>query len=364
MNKDRKRSKGLNLLRAGAAASLLVLISFGVVLVTLRFNEGRREGSVQTTVGTTITAEITTDTSTKEAELLSEPVTERSENAAEPFLVYPAKTEKSVEFAKEFDARNAILINADRNEIIAYNGERYRMYPASLTKVMTLIVAVENAEDLHDTVLITDKMVTPYIEQDASRAGFLPGETPSVEALLYGMILNSGADAASAVAKYVAGSEKKFVELMNKKAEEMGLYATHFTNVVGLHDPQHYSTAEDMAMILKYAIGNKTCKKILSAYEYKFPETEQNPEGLTFTSTLFTRMYGDEIDGVKILGGKTGFTDKAGNCIESFAVINGETYILVLCGGTTNWNMVYDTLSAYSVYCVGGEPYKSSRSIR
>lgn len=364
MNKDRKHSKLSNSLRTGAAASLIVLILFGVALAGLRTKETNRVGSVQTTVGTTITAEITTDTSAKEAELLSEPITERSEEETVPQLVYPAKTEKSVVFGKEYDAKNAILINADQNEIIAYNGERYRMYPASLTKVMTLIVAVENIEDMHDTVLITDRMVTPYIEQDASRAGFLPGETPSVEALLYGMILNSGADAASAIAHYVAGSEKKFVELMNDKAEEMGLYATHFTNVVGLHDPKHYSTAEDMAMILKYAIGNKTCKKILSAYEYKVPETEQNPEGLTFTSTLFTRMYGDEMEGVKILGGKTGFTDKAGNCIESFAVVNGETYILVLCGGTTNWNMVYDTLSAYSVYCVGGEPYRSSRSIR
>ena len=361
MNKDRKRSKGLNLFRAGAAFSF-VLMSFCVSLFAL--NKTDRDGSVQTTVGTTITTEITTDTSQKEAELLSGPDTERSEDDKVPFLEYPAKTEKSVVFGKEYDAKNAILINVDSNEIIAYNGERYRMYPASLTKVMTLIVAVENVDNLRDTVLITDKMVTPYIEEDASRAGFLPGETPTVKDLLYGLILCSGADAASAIANHVAGSEKKFVELMNKKAEEMGLYATHFTNAVGLHDPQHYSTAEDMAMILEYAIGNKTCKKILSTYEYKFHETEQNPEGLTFTSTLFTRMYGDEVEGVKILGGKTGFTDKAGNCIESFAVINGETYILVLCGGTTNWNMVYDTLSAYSVYCVGGEPYKSSRSGR
>lgn len=364
MNKNWKHKKWLTLLRVGTAAFLFVLITFGVALAGLKTTETYRNGSVQTTVGTNITEEITTDTSATEAELLSEPITEQSEDDAASLMVYPAKNNKTVGFAKEFDAKNAILINADRNEIIACNGERYRMYPASLTKVMTLIVAVENVEDLRDTVLITDKMVTPYIEQDASRAGFLPGETPSVESLLYGMILNSGADAASAVAHYVAGSEKKFVELMNEKADKMGLYATHFTNVVGLHDPEHYSTAEDMALILEYAIGNKTCKKILSAYEYEVPETEQNPEGLTFTSTLFARMYGDEVEGVKILGGKTGFTDKAGNCIESFAVIDGETYILVLCGGTTNWNMVYDTLSAYSVYCVGGEPYKSSRSIR
>ena len=364
MNKDRKHKTGLGLLHAATAAFLFVLITFGVALVALRLKGSEGAGSVQTTVGTTNAAEITTDTSTHEAELLSGPETERSEETDEPCVVFPAKTNDTVVFDKEYDASNAILINADRNEIVACKGERYRMYPASLTKVMTLIVAVENIEDLHDTVLITDKMVTPYIEQDASRAGFLPGETPSLKDLLYGMILCSGADAASAVAKYVAGSEKSFVQLMNDKAEKMGLYATHFTNVTGLHDPQHYSTAADMAEILKYAIGDKTCRKILSAVEYEYHGTEQNPDGLTFASTLFSRMYGDEMEGVKVLGGKTGYTDKAGNCIESFADVGGETYILVLCGGKTRWNVIYGTLSAYSVYCAGGEPYESSRSRR
>jgi D-alanyl-D-alanine carboxypeptidase (penicillin-binding protein 5/6) len=365
MNKERKHLTGLSLLRAGMAAFLFVLIIFGIALIALKLKESRGAGSVQTTtVGTTITAEVTSDTSTHEAELLSEPETERSEENNMPCVVFPALTNDTVVFDKEYDASNAILFNVDKNEIIARKGERYRMYPASLTKVMTLIVAVENIDDLRKNVLITDKMVTPYIEQDASRAGFLPGETPSLKDLLYGMILCSGADAASAVAKYVAGSEKNFVQLMNDKAEEMGLYATHFTNVTGLHDPQHYSTAEDMAVILEYAIGNETCKKILSAVEYKYKESEQNPEGITFASTLFSRMYGDEVEGVKVLGGKTGYTDKAGNCVESFADIGGETYILVLCGGKTRWNVIYDTLSAYSVYCAGGEPYESSASRR
>ncbi|MBR1822868.1 MAG: D-alanyl-D-alanine carboxypeptidase [Ruminococcus sp.] len=362
MDKERKLFSGLNLLRAGAAAFLFVLTAFGVSLAVPKL-KGDTE-AVQSTAATAYSDENTSAASTHEAQLTSGSDTERSEKTAMPPVVFPAKTNDTVVFGKEYDASNAILINVDRNEIVACKDERYRMYPASLTKVMTLIVAVENIEDLRDTVRITDKMVTPYIEQDASRAGFLPGETPSIKDLLYGMILNSGADAAAAVAKYVAGSEEKFVRLMNDKAEEMGLYATHFTNVTGLHDPHHYSTAEDMAMILEYAIGNRTCKKILSAVEYEYSATEQNPEGLTFASTLFSRMYGDEMEGVKVLGGKTGYTDKAGNCIESFANVGGETYILVLCGGKTKWNVVYGTLSAYSVYCAGGEPYESSRSLR
>jgi D-alanyl-D-alanine carboxypeptidase (penicillin-binding protein 5/6) len=119
-----------------------------------------------------------------------------------------------------------------------------------------------------------------------------------------------------------------------------------------------------MAMILEYAIGNETCRKILSTNKHRVRKTEQNPEGLELESTLFSRMRGDEMKGVKVLGGKTGFTDKAGNCLGTFAEVNGETYILILCGGKTNWNMVYGTLSAYSVYCAGGEPYESSQSRR
>jgi D-alanyl-D-alanine carboxypeptidase (penicillin-binding protein 5/6) len=258
---------------------------------------------------------------------------------------------------KEYDAKNAILINVDDNEVVAYRDEHVQLYPASLTKIMTLVVAVENIDDLSATVPITYEMVAPYIALDASRAGFEPDETPTLRDVLYGMILCSGADASLAAAEYVAGSEKAFVKLMNEKCDEIGLKHTHFTNVVGLHDKNNYSTAEDIAVLLEYAVQNDTCREILSALDYKVAPTEQNPEGLEFSSTLFSRMYGDEMPGVKVLGGKTGFTDEAGNCIATFADANGKTYILVLCGGTTNWNNVYNTLSAYSEYCAGGEAY-------
>jgi len=287
-----------------------------------------------------------------------------AENVAQKTADYPAFTDRSAELGEEYDARYALLFDVSNNEVIAYRNESTKMYPASLTKVMTLIVAVENTENFSDTILITNDMVLPMQELDASRAGFEPGDTPTVKDALYGMILPSGADASLAVAEYVAGSEKAFVELMNKKAVEMGLEDTHFTNVTGLHDKKHYSSARDMAMILEYAVKNTMCREILSAVEYEYePEpTELYPDGLVFTSTLFSRMYGDEMPFVTIKGGKTGFTDEAGNCIESFAEIFGKTYILVMCGGTTNWNAVYNTLSAYSVYCAGGEPYKPEQN--
>ena len=358
MDKEKKKALPFRLLRAGAAAILVVLIAYGISLNDPGQLEINRAATAPNTVGAAELSCTSAEQTTSAA--VSETTQKQSETMS--VLKYPEKNKDTVVFGKEYDVKNAVLINVDDNIVTAAKDERMRMYPASLTKVMTLIVAVENIEDMQDTVLITDSMVTPYVEQDASLAGFLPGETPSVKDLLYGMILTSGADAASAVAEYVAGSEEKFVALMNEKGREMGLYATHFTNVVGLHDSGHYSTAEDMAMILEYAVNNKICRKILSTEDYKVKKTEQHPDGLSFKSTLFSRMYGDEMPNVRIIGGKTGYTDKAGNCLETFAEIGGQTYILVFCGSSTKWNIVYDTLSAYSVLAAGGDPYDSSRS--
>ncbi|MBQ8960270.1 MAG: D-alanyl-D-alanine carboxypeptidase [Ruminococcus sp.] len=285
----------------------------------------------------------------------TQPEEHEEEQAA--FFVYPERTDASVELGDEIDAKNAVLFNAATGQTVAYKDENVLIWPASLTKVMTLIVVVENVEDLSAKVTFTEDMIAPFIEADASRSGYEPGETATIEELLYGIVLASGADSAQAAAEFTAGSEEAFVELMNQKAEEMGLRRTHFTNVTGLHDKQHYSTAADMGAILSYAMSIELCRKILMTEKYILP-AEQHPEGIEIQSTLFSRMYGDEMPGVLIQGGKTGYTDKALHCIEAFADVNGTDYILVLCGSTTKWNAVYGTLSAFSVYCAGGKAYE------
>lgn len=356
MNNRHKKKKQFYFLQTAVIILLLLFMVYGILKIFSLYHSAGN--SVTETSVRTSTAAVTTTETT--AVYTTEPVTEAFSVQTDCYSVRPEKTDDSQRFSKDYKTGYALLMNADTHKVVAYRNANARMYPASLTKIMTLIIAVENIENLSDTVTITDDMVFPMIELDAARAGFLPDETPSLQDVLYGMVLSSGADAALAVAEYVAGSESAFVDLMNDKAAELGLYGTHFTNVVGLHDKEHYSTATDMALILEYAIQNETCRKIISAYEYKVPPTEQNPEGLTFTSNFFSRMYGDEMPGVTIQGGKTGYTDKAGNCIESFAEINGETYILVMCGCTDRWSAVYDTLSIYSVYGAGGEKYVSS----
>ncbi len=350
--KGRKQAVTIRCLLFGAAVLLLVLIVFGVVLA---FSSCKKIDNDENTASSEA---ITLAQTSAVAEDNNLNASETRKGSAASFVVYPERTKETVEFSDEFDTQNAILICCDDDTVIAGRKEKEKMYPASLTKVMTLIVAVENINDLSQTVTITEDMVDPMLELDASMAGFQPGDVFALEDVLYGMVLNSGADAALAAAHYVAGSEEAFVELMNRKAAEIGLKNTHLTNVVGLHHEENYSTAEDMALILEYAIQDARCRQFLEKVEYTTVSTEAHPEGLTFTSTLFSRMYGDEMPGVKICGGKTGYTDEAGNCIETYAEINKKKYILVLCGGTTNWNNIYDTLSAFSIYCAGGKRYE------
>ena len=271
---------------------------------------------------------------------------------------YPSLSASAVQFDENIiTSPYGILIDNSTNEIIAYKNYDAKIYPASLTKIMTLIVAVENVKDFNDTQLITADMIDPMIEQDATRAGFTAGETPTITDLLYGLILPSGADASIALAQYVAGSEQAFVDMMNQKCSELGLKSTHFTNCIGLHHPSHYSTVQDMAIILRYAVQNDLCREILSTYQYTIAPTEYNPEGITLTSTMFQRMSGDEMTGVTVLGGKTGYTDEAGQCLASFSEINGKEYIMVMADNPSKWYVIYDTLSAYSIYGYGGEAY-------
>lgn len=335
----------------------LFLVMAGTVLVVSSC------GTKRTAYAEYPPADICTEFSATTEASTDEVLSSASDDLTVPLVTYPSKTDASKRFGSVYSEKSAALIEIASGKIIAYRNEDMKIYPASLTKIMTLIVAVENIKDFSDTVLITDDMVIPMVERDASRAGFLPGETPSLLDLLYGMMLPSGADASLAIADYVAGSEEAFVELMNEKACQLGLKNTHFVNTTGLHEKEHYSTVSDIAVILEFAIRDDMCRRVMSGETYKCKPTEQHPEGLEFSSTLFSRMSGDEMPGITVKGGKTGFTDNAGNCIATYAQTDDDkTYILVFCGGKSNWDEIYNTLSAYSVFCVGGEPYRSARN--
>ena len=165
-------------------------------------------------------------------------------------------------------------------------------------------------------------------------------------------MLSSGADACVALAERIAGSEQGFVELMNQKAQELGLANTHFVTDSGLHDDNHYSTCSDLAMLLNYALKNDTFRMIFSSHDYTCAPTEYHPEGLYLASTLFGKMKSDTLEnGAVIEGGKTGFTDEAQLCLASLAKIQGEEYILVTAYAKGNHHTEpYHILDACAVY--------------
>lgn len=222
------------------------------------------------------------------------------------------------------------------------------MNPASMTKLMTLLVAVENISDFNATYTITYDMIAPLIEQEASRAGFDDNETVSITDLLYGMILPSGADATIALVQYVADNEENFVKLMNQKAAELGMTHTHFANATGLYDADHYSTVVDIAMLMKEVMKNTICRKILTSVEYTTTSTQQHPGGILLQSTMFSRMYGTEVSGIEIIGGKTGFHDQAMQCLASYArAVDGKEYVLVTGHAETDMEPIRDAFAIY-----------------
>lgn len=246
---------------------------------------------------------------------------------------------------------NAVLIQAKGGKIIGELNSQEKIYPASITKVMTAVVALEELKDVEREITLTTEMFAGLYEQDATQAGFQPGETVRVLDLLYGVLLPSGAECCIALADETAGSEQAFVELMNKKAEKLGMEHTNFCDSTGLHNPDHYSTVEDLAILLKYAIRNDTIKEIMESSFHSTPPTNVHPDGITFYSTMFKELSSADVTNGKILGGKTGYTDDAGLCLASFAQVGDREYILVTAGArgdTGNPLHVQDAVTVYN----------------
>ena len=227
---------------------------------------------------------------------------------------------------------NAILLEADSGEVLAEKNADTQIYPASMTKMMTVLLAIEAEPDLDRQVTVPEDIFPALKQEGASMAGFKPGEVVTVRDLLYGALLPSGAECCETLARLVSGTETDFVALMNRKAAELGMTSTHFCNPTGLHDPEHVSTVRDISVLLREAVRNEMFRKILTTERYTIQPTNLHPEGFTVTSTLLKELNGDEIRNGKILGGKTGYTSEAGLCLASIAEVKGKTYLLVTAG--------------------------------
>ena len=226
-------------------------------------------------------------------------------------------------------SESAVLLDLDTGKIAAQKKSQEKIYPASLTKMMTVLLVLENGEDLDKQVRLSEDIFPELYEEGASMAGFLPGEHATVRDLLYGAMLPSGGECCKALAKEVAGSEEKFADLMNEKAEELGMKHTYFVNSTGLQDKKHYTTAKDLARLLEDAWDNGDFRAIFTKKSYTVPPTDGHPEGFTFYSLMFQEMEQSGITSDYILGGKTGYTSDAGLCLASVGTVGDKTYALV-----------------------------------
>lgn len=248
-------------------------------------------------------------------------------------------------------SKHAILLDAGSGRVLAQKRANERAAPASLTKMMTVLLAVEAEPDLDAPVTLPEEIFPALYRENASMAGFAPGETVTVRDLLYGAMLPSGAECCEALARMVSGSRDAFVALMNQKAAALGMKNTHFANPTGLPDPEHYSSAADLAILLRAAVQNETFRTVLTTPSYVSTATEVHPDGLSMTSTLLGKLDGSELPDGRILGGKTGYTSEAGLCLASLAEVSGKEYLLVTLGApgdhTTAQTNLQDAIDVY-----------------
>ena len=251
----------------------------------------------------------------------------------------------------KLDAEYALLMDMETGKVVASRKGDSRIFPASMTKIMTMIVCCEQISDVSAKVSVSgDAIAAAYIE-GASCAGFVAGEQVTVLDLLYGVALPSGADATGTIARYVSGSEAAFVELMNIKAGELGLKNTHFVNASGLHHKDHYTTPREMAAIMAYAMDMELCRTILSATTYTSSPTTQHPDGVIMYSTGFSRMSATKFGTAQIVATKTGYTDEARFCFASYAETDsGGRYVLITACGNDRYAPVYDCKYVYETF--------------
>ncbi len=273
-------------------------------------------------------------------------------------MLYSAQeTEQTKQIGGEIVSSYAIMVDPKNDRILAEKLGTTRINPASMTKVLTVLVAAEhlkNMEALEDTIMMTPEITDYGYVNDCSSAGFERDEVVTVRELFYGTILPSGADAAMGLAVYIAGSHENFVELMNQKLQELGMDDTaHMTNCVGVYDEEHYCTVYDMAMIMEAALDNALCREVMAAKTYTTSITEQHPEGINL-SNWFLRRIEDKDTGGEVLCAKTGYVNESGSCAVSYGKDKaGNEYICVTADATSQWKCIADHTALYKEFAQG-----------
>lgn len=249
-----------------------------------------------------------------------------------------AATKKSLPKAPSIIGESAILIEPTTGTIIYEKDPHKKMYPASITKIMTALLAIENCK-MNDTVVYSKKNLDSLTAED-SNIQCQVGEKMSVKDCLYALMLSSANETATALAEHIAGSSEAFAKLMNERAKQAGATDTHFANPNGLHDDNHYVTAYDMAMIMKAAIQYPVFLDVIHTTEYTIPANNKRTEPFQSYQRhkmIFTTSPYYDAD---VIGGKTGYTDQAGKTLVTYAKRGNVSLISVVM--KSNGDQVFD----------------------
>ena len=244
------------------------------------------------------------------------------------------------------DNQSGVLLNLSDKKVLYAKGAYNKVYPASITKIMTAMLALKYG-NMDDTVTISQENVT--LESGSQVAGFMEGDQVTMDQLLHCLLVYSANDAASAIAEHVGGSTDKFVEMMNSFAAELGCTGTHFTNPHGLQDENHYTTPYDIYLMLKEALNYPEFTDItqMSSYTVTYKQSDGSDASTTLTATdHYLTGEATTPKDVTILGGKTGTTDKAGNCLALLSQnAYGKPFISIVMGASSK-DVLYQEMTS------------------
>lgn len=244
------------------------------------------------------------------------------------------------------DNQSGVLLNLNDKKVLYAKGAYNKVYPASITKIMTAMLALKYG-NMDDTVTISQENVT--LESGSQVAGFQAGDQVTMDQLLHCLLVYSANDAASAIAEHVGGTTDKFVEMMNSFAAELGCTGTHFTNPHGLQDENHYTTPYDIYLMLKEALNDPEFTDItqMSSYTVTYKHTDGSDASATLPATdHYLTGEATAPKDVTILGGKTGTTDKAGNCLALLSQnAYGKPFISIVMGASSK-DVLYQEMTS------------------
>ncbi len=299
-----------------------------------------------------------------------------------PKAIDPVKDgDKDAETYRKLYSTNMVLIDVDNHTIVAERQADERISPASMSKILTVLVASDYIKSLSDSQMISQDIIDYAIKKGCSRVGYQNGDYTTVQDLMYGTIVCSGADAAMGLAEYIAGDQDTFAALMNEKCVELGIDETaHFTNAVGLYDDDLRCTVKDIAVILDVAMQNDLCHDALSARTYHcstFTDAEydnaleralaqretgkasasdgdededKEPQGMQIYNKYLCRVDGLPFKGV-FIAAKTGYVEESGCCAATyFTSDSGRHYICVTANAGSTWRSIYDHVAVYRAH--------------